>query len=125
MKDDYEIRDYLKKNQPILYIEALKATERNDELMEFCKGLRDNYELYTYYVLEYLEPWFESLRRQNRLVYGQKKIEVLGCWVHDAVEYSGELLDGEIATGNGEYTNKWGDKFVCQFLDNRMEGMCI
>ena len=56
----------------------------------------------------YLQPWFDSLRRANRLtqgkkmhfvliciVLGQKEIEVHGF----VVQYNGEILDGDKATG--------------------------
>ena len=57
--ENNEARDaYLKEHHPILFIEALKAAERNDQLQEFCKGLRDNPELFTFYVEHYLLPWF-------------------------------------------------------------------
>ena len=62
---------YLKENHTVLFIEALKATERDDELQEFYKGLRDNYEYYTFYIVLYLLPWFESLRRDGRLKKGK------------------------------------------------------
>ena len=41
---------HLKENHPTLFIQALKETERDGELSEFCKGLRDDYKLYTYYI---------------------------------------------------------------------------
>ena len=91
---------YLKENHPILFIEALTALGRKEELSDFCKGLRDNVELFTFYWLYYLEPWFESLRQEGRLTKGQK-------WIKNGrgrgVLYKGELLDGKTATGKGEY----------------------
>ena len=63
MENNEEREVYLKEHHPILFIEALKATERDDELKKFCKGLRNDYEHYTFYVEHYLLPWFESLRK--------------------------------------------------------------
>ena len=71
MKNNEEREFYLEEHHPILFIEALKATERDDELQEFYKGLRDNYEYYTFYIVLYLLPWFESLRRDGRLKKGK------------------------------------------------------
>ena len=70
MENDEDREAYLKKHHAILFIEALKATERDDELYEFCKGFRDNYKLFTFHIQHYLLPWFESLRRDNRLKKG-------------------------------------------------------
>ena len=67
MENNEEREVYLKEHHPILFIETLKETERDDQLKEFCKGLRDNYELFTFHIVYYLLPWFESLRRDNRL----------------------------------------------------------
>ena len=61
---------FLSKIYPILYIKFLEAMQRNDDLSEFCKGLRDDYKHYTFYIVHYLVPWFESLRRQNRITEG-------------------------------------------------------
>ena len=71
MENNEEREVYLKEHHPILFIEALKATERDDELQEFCKGLRNDYEHYTFYVEHYLLPKFESLRRDGRLKKGK------------------------------------------------------
>ena len=60
----------MKKNHPILFIEFLKASKKYDQLMEFCKGLRNDYKLYTFYIQHYLLPWFESMRRDGRLEKG-------------------------------------------------------
>ena len=60
----------MKQNHPILFIEFLKASKKDDQLMEFCKGLRDDYKHYTFYIHNYLLPWFESLRQDGRLKKG-------------------------------------------------------
>ena len=70
MKDNQEVEAHVKKNHPILLIEFLKASKKDEQLMEFCKGLRDDYKLYTFYIQHYLLPWFESLRRGGRLKKG-------------------------------------------------------
>jgi len=89
---------FLKEKYLILFIQSLQAMHRDDDLMEFCKGLRNDYEHYTYYIEYYLKPWFESLRCQLRLKQGHKQIK---DFVGRIVEYEGEILDGEKATGNG------------------------
>ena len=63
--DDNTAREaFLKQKYPILYINLLKANQsRQEDLKEFCKGLRENHELFTYYIEHYLLPWFESLRQ--------------------------------------------------------------
>lgn len=61
MKDNQEVEAHVKQNHPILLIEFLKASKKDDRLSEFCKGLRDDYKLYTFYIQDYLLPWFESL----------------------------------------------------------------
>lgn len=53
---------YLEENHKFLFIEALKAIGRDADLMLLCKAFRDDPENYTFYVIYYLEPWFESLR---------------------------------------------------------------
>ena len=70
MKKNEEREAYLKEHHTILFIKFLKATEGDDELQEFCKGLRDNCKLFTFYIEYYLLPWFESLRQENRLIKG-------------------------------------------------------
>ena len=102
---------FLKENHKFLFIEALKTIGRDEDLMIFCKIFRDSYEDYTLYVVYYLQPWFESLRRANRLTQGKKMHFVLIFIVlgqkeikdphGNIVEYSGEILDGDKATGNG------------------------
>ena len=70
MENNEEREFYLKEHHPIIFIEALEATERDDELQEFCKGLRNNHELFSFHIEHYLIPWFESLRRDGRLKKG-------------------------------------------------------
>merc|ERR1712151_235435 len=86
--------------------------------MDFCEGLRDDYRHYTFYIQHYLLPWFESLRRDQRLEKGQKQITVDGA----VVEYSGEILDGDIATGDGEFIDMFGDKYTGHFVNDMKEG---
>ena len=45
---------------------------------------------------------------------GQKKIEDLKGYL---VEYNGEILDGDKATGFGEYTDRFGAKYSGHFVD--------
>ena len=71
MENHEEREVYLKEHHPILFIETLKATGRDYELKEYCKGLRNNHKLYTFYIQHYLLPWFESLRRSGRLQKGK------------------------------------------------------
>ena len=69
--DDRTAREaFLKQTYPILYIDLLKAQSRQEDLKEFCKRLRDNHELFTFYIQHYLLAWFESLRRGGRLTKG-------------------------------------------------------
>ena len=70
MENNEEREFYLKEHHTILFIQSLKAVKRDDELQEFCKGLRENYKLFTFYIQHYLLPWFESLRHQGRLKKG-------------------------------------------------------
>ena len=71
LNDNTAKEAFLKQTYPILYIELLKAKQsRQEDLKEFCKGLRENHELFTFYIVHYLEPWFESLRRVGRLKKG-------------------------------------------------------
>ena len=51
---------------------------------------------------------------------GQKKIGFLGR----IVDYSGEILDGDKATGLGEFTNIAGSKYSGQFVNGMLEGAC-
>ena len=50
-----------------LYCEALKATSRTDELRLFCKELRDDYRHMTLYIVNYLEPMLDDMRRDGLL----------------------------------------------------------
>ena len=38
------------------------------------------------------------------------------------VEYEGEILDGNKATGLGGYTDLYGNKFLSHFVNNMAEG---
>ena len=38
----------------------------------------------------------------------------------EIVEYSGEILDGDKATGFGEYTNEYGSKFSGHFVNSML-----
>ena len=101
--DDQET--FLKENHKFLFIEALKTIGRDEDLMIFCKIYRDSYEDYTLYVVYYLQPWFDYLRRANRLKQGKKMHFVLisidlgqkrigDLFTGYMVTYSGEILDG-------------------------------
>jgi len=86
--------------------------------MNVCKEFRNDCRYYTYYIEYYLKPWFESLRRDGRLKKGKKQITM-----HSGiVEYSGEILDGEKATGDGEYTDQYGSKYSGHFVNDKLEG---
>ena len=56
-----------------------------------------------------------------QLVLGQKKATAFG----EIVYYSGEILDGDKATGYGEFTNKYGNKFSGHFVNNMLEGVVV
>ena len=40
------------------------------------------------------------------------------------VDYSGEILDGDKATGNGVFTDSLGFKFSGHLVDEMLEGIC-
>ena len=52
---------------------------------------------------------------------GKKKIKDL---LGKIVEYSGEILDGEKATGFGAFTDSIGTKFSGHFVNEMLEGAC-
>ena len=131
--DDQET--FLKEKDKILFIQTLKRIGRDDDLMLFAKIYRDSSENYTIYCEYYLKPWFDSLRRSNRLTQGKKMHFVLIFIVlgqkqikdqwGEIVEYSGEILDGDKATGLGGYTNKKGMKLSGNFVNDMLEGASV
>ena len=68
--NEYKRDSYFRQNYPKLCIQFLQASGRDEELRKLCKGFRNSYELYTFYIKYYLEPKFESLRRDKRLKKG-------------------------------------------------------
>ena len=52
---------------------------------------------------------------------GQKKIKFFRG---EIVDYNGEILDGEKATGFGEITTKDGKKYSGHFVEEMFEGAC-
>ena len=68
--DDQET--FLKENHKYLFFEALKTIGRNDDLMLLAENFRESDGYYTLYVWYFLPTWFESLRRENRLIKGKK-----------------------------------------------------
>ena len=60
----------MERDHKILYIHYLKAYGSEESLKNLYKECRNDYRAYTFYIEEYLKPWFESLRRENRLIKG-------------------------------------------------------
>ena len=68
--------------------------------------------------------WLKVILRisnNNAIDLGKKQIILNEGGI---VEYEGEILDGDKATGFGIYTDKHGTKFSGHFVDEMREGAC-
>ena len=61
------------------------------------------------------------ISNNNAICLGQKEIE--DKW-GAIVQYSGEILDGKKATGDGAFTDSGGNKYSGHFVDDMLEGAC-
>ena len=59
------------------------------------------------------------ISNDNAIYLGEKQIKDL---YGDIVKYEGEILDGDQATGIGEYTDQVGRKFSGHFVNSMIEG---
>ena len=66
------------------------------------------------------------ISNHNTITSGHKQIDdYLGDRVGNIVEYTGELLDGDKATGKGYYTDQYGNKLSGHFVNDQLEGACV
>lgn len=88
IRSESEREEYLKKGFFQLYCNALKDMGRYEE---YYYESVDNY---TFYILDYLQPKLEELRRNGKLKKGKKQIA-------ENLEYEGELDENNKACGQG------------------------
>ena len=75
LDDKQQRKNFLIKEYPGLYVEALRQSGRKKEMQDFmkvCKSHRyDRGEKFTLYIVGYLVPWFEQERLAGKLTFGK------------------------------------------------------
>ena len=114
----------LKETDPVSYVAELKALGRHQERKNYCM---ETVYFYSIYIVDYLEPSLEDLRRERRLQPGKKTIRRRKDKHDDSIwEYVGELNEEGLATGYGEATCKaLQEKYCGTFVDDVWEGIGV
>ena len=65
LPSDEERKTYLNENAPYLFSHCLTVMKKKEEWGQFLQFCKDNYNFYTVYIVEALEPYFEQLNGQE------------------------------------------------------------